>query len=151
RERRPATAQQVSNRIREIGAVLPMSEPVHDADRVTVNAADQAQLAFSGATLVRATLPYVESDGGRVEHETALTVEAGPAAVGRSTRWPAPPPRRPKRRRWRAAASTFVTAAILGAVAVILWQRAHDQLKVTAVTVAPAQLPARQCNVTVNV
>jgi hypothetical protein len=34
---------------------------------------------------------------------------------------------------------------------VILWQRAHDHLKVTAVAVAPAQLPGKQCNVTVTV
>jgi len=56
-----------------------------------------------------------------------------------------------KRRRWRAAVSTFITAAIIGAVAVVLWQRAHDQLKVTAVAVAPAQPPGNQCNVTVTV
>jgi hypothetical protein len=34
---------------------------------------------------------------------------------------------------------------------VILWQRGHDHLKVTAVAVAPAQLPGNGCNVTVNV
>jgi hypothetical protein len=47
--------------------------------------------------------------------------------------------------------STFVTAAILGAVGVILWQRTHDQLKITAVAVAPARLPGNRCNVTVDV
>jgi Protein kinase domain len=73
----------------------------------------------------------------------------GPA--GRHTRWPTPPPRRLKRRRWRAAVSTFVTAVILAAVGVILWQRAHDRLTVTAVSVATAQAPGNRCNITVNV
>jgi serine/threonine protein kinase len=183
RESRPGNAQLVSARIREIRAVLPTSEPVHEADRGTLQTADQAQIPRSAATKVRTTtIADVQRDGGWTYQETGLTAEAGgatvltpeslaalirpsgvaspaddteePASTGaadRATRWPTPPPRRPKRRRWRAAASTFITAAIIGAVAVILWQRAHDQLKVTAVAVAPAQLPGNRCNVTVTV
>jgi hypothetical protein len=198
RENRPAYAQLVGARIRRIRAVLPDSEPLHEADRGTVSA-DQVQLARPAATRARtATIPDVTRDGGLADHETALTVAAGgatvltpgvsgeltrptavispadenkerpraaaadrhtrwpappprTAAAGRHTRWPTPPPRRLKRRRWRAAASTFVMAAILGAVGVILWQRAHDQLSVTAVSVATAQPPGARCNVTVNV
>jgi hypothetical protein len=198
RENRPARAEQVGARIKEIREVLPNSEPVHEADRGTVSAADQAQLARPATTRVRTTIPGVAPDGGWADYETGLT--AGPggatvltpgslgeltrpspltspadeaeerprtaaagrrtrwptppprtAAAGRHTRWPTPPPRRRKRRRWRAAASTFVTAAILGAVGVILWQRAHDQLRVAAVSVATAQPPGKRCNVTVSV
>jgi eukaryotic-like serine/threonine-protein kinase len=82
---------------------------------------------------------------------TAGPVTARPVTARPVTSWPTPQRRRPRRRRWRAAASTLVTAVILGAVAVVLWQRSHDQLKVTAVTVAPAQLPGSRCNVTVDV
>jgi serine/threonine-protein kinase len=198
RENRPAYAQLVGARIRGIRADLPDSEPVHEADRGTVSAADQVQLARPAATRARTTtIPDVKRDGGWADYETRLTAAAGgatvltpgslgeltrpsasisaadgtkerprTAAAGRHTRWPTPPPRaaaagrhtrwptpprRARRRRWRAAASTFVTAAILGAVGVILWQHAHDQLTVTAVSVATAQPPGTRCNVTVNV
>jgi serine/threonine protein kinase len=181
RESRPGNAQLVSSRIREIRAVLPDSEPVHEADRGIVSAAEQTQPARLTATISSTTtMRDVSRDGGGGDHETGLTAAAGGATVltpeslgvltrrsgvispagdtgepastaGRSTRWPTPPPRRPKRRRWRVAISTFVTAAIFGAVGVILWERAHDQLTVRAVSVTPAQLPGTRCNVTVNV
>lgn len=183
REIRPSNAQLVGARIREIRAVLPHTEPVHEADRGTVIAADQARRARSAAPTARATMVTdTTRESGWADHETGLPAETAgatvltpeslgaqtrpsgvalpaddveepaiAAAAGRATRWPAPPPRRRKRRRWRTAVSTFVTAAILGAVGVILWQLAHDHLQVTAVAVAPAQLPGQRCNVTVNV
>lgn len=115
---------------------------------------DEAGLAAEtgGATvLTRESLGALTLPSGGTSLADDTEEPASSAAAGRATRWPVPPPRRPKRRRWRAAISTFVTAAILGAVGVILWQRAHDQLTVTAVAVAPAQLPGDRCNVTVNV
>jgi hypothetical protein len=44
-----------------------------------------------------------------------------------------------------------LTLAIIAAVGVVLWIRAHETLKVTAVAVAPAALPGHKCNVTVDV
>lgn len=79
------------------------------------------------------------------------TAPSGPITPPPVSSWPTPPRPNRKRRRWRAALSTFITAAILGVVAVILWQRAHDQLTISAVAVAPAQLPGNRCNITVNV
>jgi hypothetical protein len=184
RESRPANAQLVGTRIRAIRAAVPDTEPLHEADRGTVKAADQAPVASPTATIGRTTTiadgkrgsaavgleagetreaaqpmvltPAALGELTRPRGLVALTDDAdGPtdkAAPGVVTRWPTPPSRRrPKRRRWRAAVSALVTAAILGAVAVILWQRVHEQLKVTAVAVAPAQLPGNRCNVTVNV
>jgi hypothetical protein len=121
-----------------------------DGGRVGVQAGLTAEAA-------RATILTPEALGEltRVSELTApgggSAAPTGTVAGDREPRWPTPPRRPPKRRRWRAVASTLVTAAILGAVGVILWQRAHDQLKVTAVAVAPAQLPGNRCNVTVNV
>jgi hypothetical protein len=179
RESRPGLAQLVSTRIGAIRGGLAPHEPLYEADRGTVNAADQPEAAFFAATLARATSSTeTKRDGaragltGEAAQATVLTPEPlreltlpsgltapekgaaaprGTAAVGRDARWPVPPQRPPKRRRWRAAVSTLVTAAILGAVGVILWQRAHDHLKVTAVAVAPAQPPGNRCNITVNV
>jgi hypothetical protein len=47
--------------------------------------------------------------------------------------------------------STFLTLAIIAAVAVVLWLRTHEVFKVTSVAVAPAALPGDKCNVTVDV
>jgi serine/threonine-protein kinase len=179
RASRPAHAQLVSTRIRAIRGGMAPGEPVHEADRGTVNAAGQPQSAHAAATIARATASTdATRDGalvgltGDAARATVLTPDplreltvpsgltapaesavapTGTVAVGRATRWPVPPQPPPKRRRWRAAVSTLVTAAILGAVGVILWQRAHDHLKVTAVAVAPAQPPGNQCNITVSV
>ncbi len=80
RESRPRNAQLVSARIREIRAVLPDSEPVHEADRGTLQAADQTQLPRLAATRVRTTtIADVQRDGGWVDHETGLP--AGGATV----------------------------------------------------------------------
>jgi hypothetical protein len=177
RERRPADAELVRTRIRAMRELLVPREPVHEPDRGTVNAADLAQPAHPTATIARTMIITGRHGTGRHRRLTAeaaqamvltpagtreltgprgLTVEGGAAtprgtAVLPDTRWPTPPPRPRKRRRWRAAVSTLITAAILGAVGVIFWQRTHDHLKVTAVAVAPARLPGNQCNVTVNV
>jgi eukaryotic-like serine/threonine-protein kinase len=62
------------------------------------------------------------------------------------------PPRTPRRRRlWPRVLSTALTLAIIAAVGVVLWIRAHETLKVSAVAVAPAALPGNSCNVTVDV
>jgi len=44
-----------------------------------------------------------------------------------------------------------VTLAIIAAVGIVLWIWAHETLKVSAVAVAPAALPASSCNETVDV
>ncbi len=179
RESRPADAELVRARIRAMRGVVVPRQPVHEADRATVNDADQAQAAHSTATLAHTMIitdPRRDHGVGRHRRPTAetartmvltpaatkeLTGPRGLAADGAATargtavlpdtRWPTPPPRPRKRRRWRAAVSTLITAVILGAVGVIFWQRTHDHLKVTAVAVAPAHLPGDHCNVTVNV
>ncbi len=180
REGRPADAEVVRTRIRAMRGILAPGEPVHEADRGPVSAADLAQPghrapAVAGTMIIAAPTPGRGT--GRHRRPTAQAAQAallapkatreltGPGgepaehgaatlrgtAVLPDTRWPAPPPRPRKRRRWRAAVSTLITAAILGAVGVIFWQRAHDHLKVTAVAVAAAHLPGNHCNVTVNV
>jgi hypothetical protein len=179
RESRPADAELVRTRVRAMREVLVPREPVHEADRGTVNAVDRAQSAHPTTTIARTMIIAGPERGhavGRHRRPTAeaaqamvltpaptreLTRPAGLAAEGAptprrtavlpDTRWPTPPPRPRKRRRWRAAVSTLITAAILGAVGVIFWQRTHDHLEVTAVAVAPAHLPGDQCDVTVNV
>jgi hypothetical protein len=181
RESRPADAELVRTRISAVREALVPREPVHEADRGTVNAADLAQSAHPTATFARTMIiadPKRGHAAGRHRRPTAeaaraavvltpaatreltgpwgLTAEGGAAtprstAVLPDTRWPTPPPRPRKRRRWRAVVSTLITAAILGAAGVIFWQRTHDHLEVTAVAVAPARLPGSQCDVTVNV
>jgi eukaryotic-like serine/threonine-protein kinase len=67
--------------------------------------------------------------------------------------WTKPAAARPRRRRrlWSRVLSTALTLAIIAAVGVVLWIRAHETLKVSAVAVAPAALPGNSCNVTVDV
>ncbi len=72
--------------------------------------------------------------------------EAPPAGGGSGARgnggaapaWPAPVPRR-RRRRWRGAVSTLLTLAIAGGVWAYVWERSHDKLAITSVTVKPAR------------
>jgi eukaryotic-like serine/threonine-protein kinase len=65
--------------------------------------------------------------------------------------WATPPRTRRRRRLWPRVLSTALTLAIIAAVGVVLWIRAHETLKVSAVAVAPAALPGNSCNVTVDV
>jgi serine/threonine protein kinase len=82
RESRPRNAQLVNHRIREIRAVLPNSEPVYEADRGTLQTADQTQVPRLAATKIRTTtIADVQRDGDRVDHETVLSPEAGGATV----------------------------------------------------------------------
>ncbi len=179
RESRPADAELVRTRIGAMRGVLVRGEPVREGARGSVNAAGLAQPAHPTATIARTmvvagaraghavgrhrrpTAEAAEATVPEAEAPTELTRSRGVAGGGAATlratavlpdtRWPTPPPRPRKRRRWAAAVSTLITAAILGAVGVILWQRADDHLKVTAVAVALAHPPGNQCNVTVNV
>jgi serine/threonine protein kinase len=59
---------------------------------------------------------------------------AFPASGGGIPSWPAPPPRRP-RRRWRAALSSLLTVALAVGVWVYVWERSHDKLVISTVKV----------------
>ena len=87
----------------------------------------------------------------------AAPVRFGPGLSGGAAPPPVPDwakptqPTRRRSRRWLSVLSTFVTLAIIAAVAVILWMRAHNVFKVTSVAVAPAAAPGNKCDVTVDV
>jgi hypothetical protein len=63
---------------------------------------------------------------------------------------PAAPKGRHRRRRWRSAVSTLLTAAIVVGVGIFVWQRTHEKLQVTSAEVAVAN-PAAPCNITFQV
>ena len=51
---------------------------------------------------------------------------------------PAPPRRRPPRRRWAGLLSTLITLALAAGVLVYVYERTHDKLTITGVTVTVA-------------
>jgi serine/threonine protein kinase len=92
--------------------------------------------------------PPWEPVGPPTEPPAAFPVPSQPGPPGRSApqaatsradsvpEWPVggPGPRRPI---WRGVVSTLITAAIVAGVGVYLWERAHQTLKITGVTVMP--------------
>lgn len=71
-------------------------------------------------------------------------------AAARPPAWQSAPPRR-RGRRLRAVLGGLLTLAIVAAVGGYLWWQRQNPLAVTAATVAPAEPPGDQCDVTVDV
>ncbi len=171
----PANTAQVISRITAISAPLDGGVPVHEADRQTVRADDppapgagrQPVAEVRAASDLAAATVTSTAAGGSGHDEitpeagrsTVLTPErpANPAGPGTSAAtvapaWPGPPgSSHRRRRRWRGAVSTVLTAAIVAGVGIYAWERMHGTLKITAVAVAPAQQPGTRCDVTVDV
>jgi serine/threonine protein kinase len=80
------------------------------------------------------------------------TQQAGPGGGDGSPTWPDAANARPRRRqsRWRGLVSTLITAAIVAGIGFYLWQRTHETLKVTNVSVALNRPPA-SCSGTAKV
>jgi serine/threonine-protein kinase len=80
------------------------------------------------------------------------TQRAGKGGNDGQPAWPDAAKTRPRRRRsrWRGLVSTLITAAIVGGIGFYVWQRTHETLKVTEVSVALANQPT-SCNVTVEI
>jgi serine/threonine-protein kinase len=72
------------------------------------------------------------------------------ANAGGMPNWPAPPPR-PPRRRWAGLLSTLVTLALAAGVWVYVYQRTHDKLAVTHVSVDIVPRKAVGCNGTADI
>jgi len=64
--------------------------------------------------------------------------------------WPMPPQRRPPRRRWAGVLSTLVTLALAAGVWIYVYERAHDKLAITGVTVTVAN-QVLGCNRTADI
>jgi len=174
---RPADAAQVISRIAAISAPLDGSAPVHEADRQTVKADDRPTVADGpGQVMVlpeasRSTVLTSDRPAGSEGSDSptgpiwigpvaapppGAAFQAAPAARGNNgeshagppaPEWPSAPRRR---RRWRPALSTILTAAIVAGVGTYVWQQKHEKLQVTSATVAVANPPAG-CNVTANI
>jgi eukaryotic-like serine/threonine-protein kinase len=111
-------------------------------------AAGSAAAPSAAGPAVRAAQVAAEPGPGLVRFGPGLSASA-PAPV---PEWTKPPRTRRRRRRlWPRVLSTAVTLAVIAAVGVVLWIRAHETLNVSAVAVAPASLPGSSCNVTVDV
>jgi serine/threonine-protein kinase len=175
RDARPADAAQVISRIAAIGGTLGAVAPVHEADRQTVRAGgpptvfggpvqDTAAAAAERSTLLTPErLAGLEGTGSvaaavrTVQDASARPApapQAPPPAQGNSggpPEWPAVPKgRHRRRRRWRGALSTLITAAIAAGAWIYVWERAHETLQVTSAAVAVAKPPAG-CNATVTI
>lgn len=167
RRARPATADEVVTGLTEMGAAAQAAEsqrltmrpgqPDPESARATVLTGEPAVRAQHPAEAAGAIW---EQAAGRPAKPAAPEAEPGLVRFGPGVsasapppvpEWTKPPSPRRRRRRWPRMLSTAVTLAIIAAVGVVLWIRAHETLKISAVAVAPAGLPGTRCNVTVDV
>jgi hypothetical protein len=182
RAARPADAWQVIARIGAIRAALAAEgdhggAPVHEADRATVLKSDllaetarddaRADGDVAGPLVYSRTVTSLPPGTGSAGPGPGNGVGVGaqgtsgtapgwpqpaPGTSGAVPNWPQPAKRRPRRRRWRTAVSTLITAAILAGAGAYAWERTHQPpLKVVSVAVALAQPLGHQCDVTADV
>jgi serine/threonine protein kinase len=171
---RPADATQVISRIAAISGTLGSSAPMYEADRETVKADDRptvvdkpgqaavAPEAGRSTVLIRERLTGLagsESPAAPTQNVQETVAQPWPAPQappvvqeksGEPPWWPALPTPRHRRRRWRGALSTLLTAAIAAGVGAYVWQRSHETLKITSAAVAVTNPPVG-CDVTVNI
>jgi Protein kinase domain len=174
---RPADATQVVGRLSAIAGTLDAHAPVHEVDRQTIRAADKPAADAGYPSEARrptvltpdrmaelagpeAPAPPVQRAGGAAAGAAGMAV-ANPAPAQQAPRygngkasgapaWPVAARSRRRRRRWRGALSTLLTAAIIAGVGIYVWERIHGTLKITSVAVALAQ-PQVGCNGTADV
>jgi serine/threonine-protein kinase len=84
--------------------------------------------------------------------QSPSAVRANTGGIPSVPNWPAPPPqrRRPRRRRWAGLLSTLVTLALAAGVWVYVYERSHDKLAITGVTVTVAN-QVLGCNRTADI
>ena len=141
---RPRAASEVVARLTEIRAEAEAAE----SQRLTMRPDAVDPESARATVLVGEPAATAHPAGqGPVRFGPGLPAPAAPPVP----QWTKPPARRRRRRLWPRVLSTAVTLAIIAAVGVVLWIRAHETLKVSAVAVAPAALPGGTCNVTVDV
>ncbi len=140
RSARPADAAQVLSYIAAISAGADRRRPAQEVDRQTV---------VAGETLPR---PAARTVTARQPSRVPLSQAHAPQRTQPRAPALAPQAASPRRRppRWRGAVSTLVTLAIAAGVGVFLWERTHQSLNVSEVSVSPASRPVG-CNATVNV
>jgi serine/threonine protein kinase len=126
------------------------SEPdlAPESARVTVLADEAAATPVGLAPAGSVAAAVTEPPAAPVRFGPGLSGGSAPPAL---PDWGKPPKPKRRRRRWLSVLSTFLTLAIIAAVAVVLWLRTHEVFKVTSVAVAPAAAPGDKCNVTVDV